>query len=50
MDDLQEIKDLTPEEYDATYAEGEPHGIPEDVLEQAIADADQEGAQEEIQE
>jgi N-acetylmuramoyl-L-alanine amidase len=29
---LGEVRDLTPEEYAATYADGQPHHIPDDVL------------------
>jgi hypothetical protein len=45
MPDGRVIRDLTAEEYDATYSDGEPHGIPADVLAEAEADADQVGAQ-----
>ena len=31
---MHPVRDLTPEEYDATYAGGEPHHIPDDVLAQ----------------
>lgn len=37
MPDGRVIVNLTPEAYDATYAEGAPHEIPADVLAAAIA-------------
>lgn len=41
-----DIKDLSDEEYDKTYSEGEPHAIPEAILEEAIKEAKTLGAQE----
>jgi hypothetical protein len=41
MEDGRVIHNLTDEQYDATYAEGEPHTIPADVLDAAIARAEQ---------
>lgn len=43
----EEVRDLTTEEYDATYAEGEPHGIPADELAAAVAEAELIGAADE---
>lgn len=37
MPDGRVIKDLSEEEYDRTYLEGNPHGIPEETLIEAIA-------------
>lgn len=47
MPDGRVITDLTPDEYDATYSDpdADTEHIPEDVLAQAIRDADQMGAQ-----
>lgn len=39
LPDGREVKNLTAEEYDATYAEGEPHTIPDDVMADALAKA-----------
>lgn len=36
---------LSDEDYAKTYDEGTPHGIPDDVLAEAIRDAEQMGAQ-----
>lgn len=33
------VRNLSAEEYDATYAEGEPHTIPDDVMADALAKA-----------
>lgn len=33
------VRNYTAEEYAATYAEGEPHRIPPDVIAKAVADA-----------
>ena len=41
MPDGRVIHNLTDEQYDATYAEGEPHKIPDDVLAAAIERAKQ---------
>lgn len=48
MSDEDDIRDLTPEEYDATYGSdgSTPEGIPDDALAQAIDDAEKMGAQE----
>jgi hypothetical protein len=42
--DGTEVRNLTPDEYAASYAEGEPHRIPPDVIARAVADATLGGA------
>lgn len=39
LPDGREVKNLSADEYDATYAEGEPHTIPDDVMADALAKA-----------
>jgi len=36
------VRNLTPDEYVASYADGTPHTIPPDVLAKAVADAGSE--------
>lgn len=43
-DDPNRPGNLTDEQYRATYAEGEPHTIPEDVLAAALARCDEHDA------
>jgi hypothetical protein len=39
-EDGTQVRNLTAEEYAASYADGTPHTIPPDVLAKAIADAE----------
>lgn len=45
MPDGRLIRDLTAQEYDATYSDGAPHTIPAEALELAELDAATVGAQ-----
>jgi hypothetical protein len=44
-EDGTEVRNLTAEEYAATYAQGTPHVIPQDVIAKAVADATLGGQQ-----
>lgn len=41
LPDGRVIRNLSDEEYAATYADGEPHGIPADALAAALARCDE---------